>query len=60
MAINILNLLSFQLLSQKNSMLEEEQQSLMSHVSVLLSQYHELLYQVVSENGQFRKEENSL
>lgn len=41
-------------------MLEEEQQSLMSHVSILLSQYHELLYQVVSENGQFRKEENSL
>ncbi|XP_054717711.1 girdin-like [Uloborus diversus] len=48
-----------ELLSQKNSLLEEEQQSLMSNVSVLLGQYHELLYQVVSEHGQFRKEENS-
>ncbi|XP_071041565.1 girdin isoform X3 [Parasteatoda tepidariorum] len=48
-----------ELLSQKNSMMEEEQQSLMTHLSVLLSQYHELLFQVISEQNQFRKEENS-
>lgn len=48
-----------EILSQKNYLLEEEQQSLMTHVTALLRQYHELLYQVVSENGQFRKEENS-
>ncbi|GFY50890.1 protein Daple [Trichonephila inaurata madagascariensis] len=48
-----------ELLTQKNTMMEEEQQSLMSHLSILLGQYHELLYQVISEQSQFRKEENS-
>ncbi|KAF8778542.1 Protein Daple like protein [Argiope bruennichi] len=48
-----------ELLTQKNSMMEEEQQSLMSHLSMLLSQYHELLYQVISEQNLYRKEENS-
>ncbi|CAL1290097.1 unnamed protein product [Larinioides sclopetarius] len=48
-----------ELLTQKNSMMEEEQQSLMSHLSMLLGQYHELLYQVISEQNQYRKEENS-
>ncbi|GIY31354.1 protein Daple [Caerostris darwini] len=48
-----------ELLSQKNSMMEEEQQSLMSHLSMLLGQYHELLYQVISEQTQYRKEENN-
>lgn len=48
-----------ELLSQKNAVLEEEQQTLMSHVTLLLTQYHELLFQVVSEHGQFRKDENN-
>ncbi|KAG8189736.1 hypothetical protein JTE90_012916 [Oedothorax gibbosus] len=48
-----------ELLTQKNAMMEDEQQTLMSHLSMLLSQYHDLLFQVISEQNQYRKEENS-
>merc|ERR1712152_127026 len=46
-----------EVLSQVNSSLEEDRKNLMSHVSVLLSQYHELLTQTIDDKEHFHPEE---
>ena len=46
-----------EVLSQVNSSLEEDRKNLMSHVSVLLSQYHELLTQTIDDKEHFHEEE---
>ena len=46
-----------EVLGQVNSSLEEDRKNLMSHVSVLLSQYHELLTQTIDDKEHFHVEE---
>ena len=46
-----------EVLSQVNSSLEEDRKNLMSHVTVLLSQYHELLTQTIDDKEHFHEEE---
>ena len=42
---------------QVNASLEEDRKNLMSHVTVLLSQYHELLTQTIDDKEHFHEEE---
>jgi len=46
-----------EVLGQVNSSLEEDRKNLMSHVTVLLSQYHELLTQTIDDKEHFHEEE---
>ena len=46
-----------EVLSQVNSSLEEDRKNLMSHVTLLLSQYHELLTQTIDDKEHFHEEE---
>lgn len=46
-----------EVLSQVNSSLEDDRKNLMGHVTVLLSQYHELLTQTIDDKEHFHEEE---
>ena len=45
--------------SQVNGRLEEDRKNMMSHVTVLLSQYHELLTQTIDDKEHFHEEEKN-
>ena len=46
-----------EVLTQMNSSLEEDRKSLMSQVSILLTQYHDLLTQTLDDKEHFHEEE---
>lgn len=48
-----------EVLSQVNTSLEDDRKNLMSHVSLLLSQYHELLTQTMDDKEHFHEEEKN-
>ncbi len=48
-----------EVLTGVNSRLEEDRKNMMSHVTVLLSQYHELLTQTIDDKEHFHEEEKN-
>ena len=49
--------LCFQMLSQTNAALEVDRRALMEHVSLLLTQYHELLTHALQDKEHYHMEE---
>ena len=55
----MLFMVSFQVLETVNQNLEEDRRNLMSQVSLLLSQYHDLLTQTLEDKQHYHQEEKN-
>ena len=58
--LTLLTTVRAQVLTQLNTALEEDRRSLMGQVTVLLTQYHDLLSATLEEKDHFHEEERSL